>query len=241
MGIRSELSAQLRALGVAPGDLLMVHASMRAVGTRAEDLIAALQASVSPSGALMMLLCGPEGAPFEGDASPAWRELGILPEVFRRTPGVVLNLHPIARFGAWGAPAALLVENPPQDDYYGPGSPLARLWECGGKVLRLGADLDTVTLLHWAEYLADLPQKRRVTHIGECARAGAVERIEVTCLDDSEGIRDWPGDDYFAEILRLFLASGAAPVGPVGGATAELLVAQDLVRFGVAWLESELA
>lgn len=115
------------------------------------------------------------------------------------------------------------------------------LREAGGKVLRLGADPDTVTLLHWAERLADLPERGRVTHTAERLRSGRVERIEVDCLDDSEGLRGWPGDDCFAEILRRFLASGAARVGQVGGATAELLGAPELVGFGVAWVESNLA
>ena len=33
--------------------------------------------------------------------------------------------------------------------HYGPGSPLERFLHAGGRVLRLGADLDTVTLLHY--------------------------------------------------------------------------------------------
>ena len=50
----------------------------------------------------------------------------------------------------------------PWHDYYGPGSPLEKLCRRGGRILRLGADPDTVTALHYAEYLADLPDKRRV-------------------------------------------------------------------------------
>lgn len=188
-----------------------------------------------------MLICGPEDEPFAGDASPAWDELGVLSEVFRLTEGVVLNQHPIARFGAWGRDAAGFVQDPPIDDYYGPGSPLARLWEAGGKVLRLGADPDTTTMLHWAEYLAEVPDKRRVTHAVEVMQGGVPRTLEVRCLDDSSGIRDWPGPDYFAEILERFLETGAGTVGPVGGAPAELLPAVELVAFGVRWMESVLA
>ncbi len=236
----SPLTRQLFALGVLPGDTLMVHASMRAVGGRAEDLLAALQAAVAPEGHLLMLICSPAGAPFVGDASPAWSELGALAEVFRRAPGVVLNRHPVARFGAWGPDAAALVETPPLHDYYGPGSPLDRLLTWDGRVLRLGADEDCVTLLHHAEYLAEVPDKRRTTHTVLVLSYGIAQTITVRCLDDSAGIRDWPGEDYFASILRAFLATGGARTGPVGGATAELLDAPELVDFGVTWMEREL-
>lgn len=218
----------------------MVHASMRKVGGRAEDLVAALQAAVTERGRLLMLLCGEEGRPFDAE-SRAWGELGVLSEVFRRTPGVVANAHPIARFGAWGADAAALVDDPPQDDYYGPGSPLERLVQAGGKVLRLGADRDTLTLFHYAEYVARVADKRRVAHEVLVAGDPEARLLTIRCLDDSEGIADWPGEDYFAHVLTAYLAAGRAHTGPVGGCAAELLDARDAVAYMVGWLERTFA
>jgi len=56
----------------------------------------------------------------------------------------------------------MLVRDVPWNDYYGAGSPLERFVEHGGKVLRLEANLDTVTLIHYAEFRLDYPDKRRV-------------------------------------------------------------------------------
>ncbi len=42
-------------------------------------------------------------------------------------------------------------------------------------MLRLGADVDTVTVTHWAEALARVPHKRRVRH-----RYG---RVDIGCQD----------------------------------------------------------
>jgi alkanesulfonate monooxygenase SsuD/methylene tetrahydromethanopterin reductase-like flavin-dependent oxidoreductase (luciferase family) len=114
-----------------------------------------------------------------------------------------------------------LLDDLPWDDYYGPGSVLARVVERRGKVLRLGADLDTVTLLHYAEYLAPVADKRRVRRTHRI-RVGhdVVERV-VECLDDSNGIVDHPGEDYFAQLLRAYLATGRASTGTFGHATAE--------------------
>ena len=53
---------------------------------------------------------------------------------------------PKAALRARGRLAGEFVRDVPWHDYYGPGSPLARLVEAGGKVLRLGADANTVTL-----------------------------------------------------------------------------------------------
>lgn len=218
---------------------------MRAVGPvpgGADGLIDAMIAAVGPHGHLVSLICGPEDAPFDPRRSPAWDELGVLAEVFRRRPEVVLNRHPIARMGAIGPRAADLVADPPRDDYYGPGSPLSRIWAANGRVLRLGADEDTVTMLHWAEYRCVLADKRRVTRSQACVGPdGAVHVQRISCLDDENGLVDRPdGDDCFAEILRGYLATGRARRGLVGGAEADLLDAQDLVSFGVDWLEAHL-
>ena len=67
-----------------------------------------------------------------------------------------------------------------------------RLVEAGGSVLRLGADTNTVTLIHYAEYLAHVPDKRRVRrHRRVFGSDGPGIRV-VECLDDNLGIVDGP-------------------------------------------------
>ena len=81
-----------------------------------------------------------------------------------------------------------------------------RFVDAGGRVLRLGADLDTLTVLHYAEYLAPLPTKRRVRRHRLVKGRDHPELRVVECLDDSDGIVDYPEEDYFAVILREYLA-----------------------------------
>jgi aminoglycoside N3'-acetyltransferase len=136
--------------------------------------------------------------------------------------------------------AATLVADPPWDDYYGPGSALERLVARDGKVLRLGADPDTVTLLHYAEYLCALPDKRRVRRYRRVtAPDGPTIRV-VACLDDEHGIVEHPGEDYFASILGAYLAEGRARTGVVGSAASELIDARDVVAFAVRWMNAHL-
>ena len=105
----------------------------------------------------------------------------------------------------------------------------------------MGADLDTVTVLHYAEYLASVPSKRRVRRHRLVVGSSGVEVRVVECLDDSEGIVDYPGADYFGVILRSYLATGRASLGLVGRAGSELIDAADLVEFGVSWMNEHLA
>ena len=232
------LREQLAALHL-DGRWVMVHASLRSLGPLpggADGLLDLLYDAVG-TGGLLMLLCNEEDQPFHPLESPAWEELGALAEVFRRRCDAVSD-HPIARFGAWGRDANELVTDVPLGDYYGPGSPLERLYQRDGLVLRLGADPDTVTLCHYAEYLARVPHKRRVTRSYQ--RRGQPERT-LSCLDDEHGIRPYePGVDYFPVILEAFLATGGARVGTVGTARSEVLPSRSFVDFAAAWMEREL-
>ena len=236
----------------------MVHASLRAIGPvdgGAETVIDALESAVGSRGTLVMNLGArdewawvntrPESEraelladadPFDHLTTPADPDVGVLAEVFRQRPGTLVSDHPDGRFGTRGHLAAGLVADVPWNDYYGPGSTLERLIRAGGKVLRMGADLDTVTLLHYAEYLAPIEIKRRVRrhHLAAGPEGPTVRLVE--CLDDSQGIVDFRGEDYFAVILRSYLDSGRAAQGVVGRARSELIDAADMVEFGVAWM-----
>lgn len=256
------ITADLRRLGVAVGDLVMVHASLRAIGPvegGADGVVDALRGAVGIGGTLMMAIgarddCAwvneraehdrPEllrnAEPFDCRTTPADPDVGELAEVFRKRARTRVSDHPEGRFGAAGPITATLVEHVPWDDYYGPGSPLERFVRARGRVLRLGADLDTVTLLHYAEYLAPLPSKRRVRRHRLVRGDNGPELRVVECLDDSHGIVDYPGEDYFAAILREYLATGRAATGLVGGAASELVDAVDIVDFAVAWMSTHL-
>lgn len=161
----------------------------------------------------------------------------MLADVFRQHAGVEVNDHPACRFAAWGPAAPALLEPQPLHDYYGPGSPLERLCERGGAVLRLGSDIDTVTLTHYAEYRADINEKRRAQRLYTRADIG---EIAIDSLDDDDGIGTWEQGDYFEQILRDFISADLAKVGVVGGCTAELLDARSFVAFATRWIEEHL-
>ena len=252
-------------MGVQPADLLMLHASLRKVGPvagGAEGVVSAVESALGPDGTVLMVLGAvddhdwvnaraesdrptllADAEPFDYLVTPALPDVGVLAEVLRTMPGTVVNDHPEGRFAARGRLARELLTDLPWDDYYGPGSALDRFVSAGGRVLRLGADPDTVTVLHHAEYLAEVPHKLRVRRFRKVASPAGPRIVVVECLDDEDGIVPvdrQPAEDYFAIILREYLATGRAATGMVGGAAAELIDAADLVGFGAAWMTAHL-
>lgn len=218
----------------------MAHASLRKLGPvdgGASSLIDAILRVVGGRGTMLMVLGALEGERFDALTTPAEESIGALAEAFRQRPETHVNDHAVARFGATGHHALRLLQETPLHDYYGPGSVLERFTDLDGVVLRLGSDLNTVTLTHWAEYLARLPAKRRVRR---CYLRADTGEQWIESLDDSDGLVDWPAGDYFEELLKDYLATGRARVGSVGSCTAELLHAKDYVAFATRWLETNL-
>ena len=235
----TNLVDELRALGVRRGVTLMVHASLRRLGPvpgRADGVLDALRGALGPEGTLVMVLGADPDEPFDVEQTPVdVEDFGVLAEVFRTRAGVMVSDHALARYAAWGPRAPALVRDPVLHDYHGPGSVLERLVEAEGQVLRLGADIDSLTLTHYAEYRAQLPNKRRVTRTVVRADSGP-QHIE--SLDDDDGIVE--DGQYFERVLQDYFAAGHARTGPVGQCTAELIEAPHFVQYATRWLERSL-
>lgn len=257
---RASLAADLSRLGLAPGDAVMVHAAVSKVGRLLDGpdtIIAALRDAVGSEGTVLAYadwearyedLVDDEGhvplqwrehvPPFDPQRSRAIRDNGVLPEFLRTTPGALRSGNPGASLVALGAKAEWFTDDHPLDYGYGAGSPLAKLVEADGKVLMLGAPLDTLTLLHHAEHLADIPGKRiRRLEVPLATPAGTQWRM-IEEFDTGDPIVEGLDEDYFAGIVSEFLASGQGRRGLVGTAPSVLLEAKAITAFGVNWLDS---
>lgn len=257
---RASLAADLARLGLAPGDAVMVHAAVSKVGRLLDGpdtIIAALSDAVGPNGTVLAYadwearyedLVDEDGRvppewrehipPFDPRRSRAIRDNGVLPEFLRTTPGARRSGNPGASVVALGAKADWFTADHPIDYGYGEGSPLARLVAVGGKVLMLGAPLDTLTLLHHAEHLADIPGKRiRRIEVPFATSDGTQWRM-IEEFDTGDPIVAGLAEDYFAEIVTEFLASGQGRQGLVGAAPSVLVDAAAITAFGVNWLEA---
>ena len=263
---RAQLRDDLRRLGLRPGDVVMAHGALSRVGpllNGPDAVIGALLDATAPGGTVVAYtdwdarddeLLDADGRvpaawrehvpPFDPRASRAARANGALPEFLRTTPGAVRSANPGASVAALGERAAWLTADHPLDYGYGPGTPLARLVEAGGKVVLIGAPHDTMTLLHHAEHLADLPAKRVIRYEVPLATAEGTRWRFAEEYDTSRPVTpalDALDDDPFALIVAAFLAEGRGTVGTVGHAPATLVEAAPMVAFAVAWLESAAA
>ncbi len=236
-----------------PGDAVLVHAALRSVGPvlgGADMILAALRDAVEPEGTILGYTdwqgeddwasdpsLRDELPAFDPLSSRSIRDVGFFPEMLRTTPGAHRSSSPGASMAAVGGRAEWFTADHSLDYGYGPQSPLGKLVEAGGKTLMLGAPLDTMTLLHHAEHLADFAPK-------------LIRRYEAPILVD--GVKVWrqfeefdtadppPGlpDDYFATIVEDFLATGKGKRGTVGAAPSVLVEAKEIVPFAVRWIES---
>lgn len=256
---RVALGDDLRHLGLAAGDMVMVHAAMSRVGpllNGPDALIWALRDVVGPSGTVCAYvdwdgaydhLLDAEGRvptewrahipPFDPAASRAIRDHGVLAEFIRTTPGAVRSGNPGASVAAVGARAGWLCADHPLDYGYGEGSPLAKLVEAGGKVAMIGAPWDTLTLLHHAEHLARLPGKRVRRYEAPLATAHGVVWRMIEEFETSEPVVAGLAEDFFIAVVEAFLASGQGRMGKIGEADALLVEAAPLCAFAVRWLE----
>jgi aminoglycoside 3-N-acetyltransferase len=251
----SQLVDELKTLGVAVGQIVMVHAAVRAIGKimgGPNVIVEALLETLTPAGALMMYVGWEdipdfvsnlplalqqdyyaEHPPFDPRIARAVRDHGILAEIVRGWPGAQRSLNPEASVAAIGARAEWITRDHPLNYGYGAGSPLEKLVEAQGQVLMLGAPLDTLTLLHYAENRAQMRHKRIIHYSCPILREGERVWVEIEDYDTGE-----PHGDYtFDEIARAYLALGKGRQGTIGNAPSSLFDAADLCAFAINWLE----
>ncbi|MEM7498674.1 MAG: AAC(3) family N-acetyltransferase [Pseudomonadota bacterium] len=247
------LAADLAALGIRFGDVLMVHASLSALGRvegGAEGVVEALVAAIGaddPDGGTLLLpgfrgsLCVPGRhrelpAPLHEKAQhlSQWlppdetpTTMGAIPEAFRRRPGTLRSPHPTDAYLANGPKAAALCAAHSLPFGTGPGSPAGRLYEWDAKQLLLGVGFNRLTQLHHAE--TRLAHGRRKTRI--------------LPLEDRTVLLEDAGDDldvHFPEIGRRFLAAGHGWQGKVGDGAAVLVTTRAIDDFALDYLAHAL-
>ncbi len=256
---KSRIVSDLRTLGVTPGQTVMLHASVKAIGwvVGGPDVVLdALLEVLGPAGTLMMY-AGSEDSiyriydwpeekrqaylaefpPYDPARTRAYRKWSILTEYLRTRPGACRSGHPDSSFVAFGGQADSLTRDHPLQYGLGPGSPLEKLVQAGGNVLILGSPLSDVTVLHYAEHLANIPGKKTVRYRCPVLQDGQSRWVEIEELDSSGGIADFGTFEYFIPITSGHLTSGCGRSGKVGAAASHLLDAADLVRYAAEWLE----
>ena len=226
-----EVTAQLSALGVRRGGVLLVHTSFRKVRPIEEGplgLIRALRASLGTEGTLVMPTMTDGESVFDPRSTPS-RDMGIAAELFWRQPGVLRSTHPGGSFAAAGPLAERICAPQPLTPPHGVDSPPGRVVEQGGQVLLLGVAYSECTVLHVAESIANVPYS--VEHPCVVEVDGMPRRIMISETDHCcRG---------FCQMDGWMRARGALRQGKVGNANATLASARDIVTVAVERLRED--
>ena len=202
MWTRPQLEADLRRLGVCPGDLLFIHSSFKSLGTvcgGVETVIEALAATVGPGGMILMPsfhLIEMAERPRQWNRASTPSSVGWITECFRRLPATCRSDHYSHSVAAQGPGAATFVadhrsqlglvspwDRRPWGRTYGTHSPMYRAYERGGKLLMLGVDYESSTYCHLVEVIL---WNRRLALDPEAQYIG-LDRHEVGALWDGMG------------------------------------------------------
>jgi aminoglycoside 3-N-acetyltransferase len=248
---RTDLERDLRRLGVAAGDTLIVHSSLKSIGWvigGARAVVAALLSVLSPTGTLVMpAQSGDNSEPaywvappvprdwwplirehtpaFDPDRTPL-RRMGAIADCFWHEPGVRRSNHPLDSFIALGPQAEAIIACQPLEAGLGEQSPTQVLYDLDAKVLLLGVDYDRCTVMHLAEYR-------------ERSRLRVPQGVAVLV----DGQRVWRefmdidlDSDDFLEPGRQLETAGNVLRGRVGQADSRLFNVRDAVDEAGRWL-----
>ena len=252
--LKQDVLDALSAVGMRPGQTVMVHCSLSSLGYvcgGAQPVIEALLQTVGETGTVMMPaqswknLDPASGVHWQEpqewwqlirDNWPAYDKritptntMGAVAEMFRTWPGTLRSDHPARSVAANGSYAQFLTENHDLSNIFGDGSPIARLYDLDGYVLLVGVGYDKNTSLHLADVRAEYPGKH------DCVEHSAI--VE-------NGRRVWKeyrtlfvdGED-FDEIGAAFERECSVRTVPLGNGMIRFMRQRELVDFAVDWIE----
>ena len=247
---RDSIASELRDLGLAPGETVLVHSSLSSLGWVCGGSVAVVQALfdvLGDAGTLVVPAHSGDNSdpavwsnppvpeawwadirastpPYDPRTTPTDR-IGVIPDTVRNWPGALRSAHPQTSFAAVGPRAAEVLDGHALDCRLGERSPLARLEDVGARVLLLGAGFDSCTAFHLAEYRIPAPQ------------------VDVSFAVTTPQGRRWSTvrdttitDDRFDDLGAAFEKERPVLRGRVGAAEARLFSLADAVAFAEVWL-----
>jgi len=238
---KEEMARDLGRAGLRKGDTVLVHSSLSSIGYvpgGADDVIDALLEAVGDDGTVVVpTLTGhisdsPENPPAFSSDKPSWT--GTIPEAMRGREGACRSVHPTHSVAAIGNLARKLTEG--HEDAMTPcgrGTPYLKVAEAQGKIVFLGATLNSNTTFHSVEELANLYYHLQPEPtICELEIGG--RRVKRRMFLHAYG-----APRTFGEKEGELVESGVAKVGHVGRAKSILVDAGEMIDFALRKLKGD--
>jgi len=245
----------LRAVGVQPEGLIIVHSSLSRLGWvvgGAHSVVSALIEAVGPEGTVVMPSMSanlsepsrweappvPESWwPTIRDEMPAYDAvltplvgMGAVAECFRHLPGTVRSEHPAVSLMANGPLAQEVLRPHNMRVAFGEGSPLSRLYELDARIVLLGVGHSSNTSLHLAESRSRWAREHTIIFGVPVMVDG--ERRWVT-YDDV----DYDNHDFEAAGAAFAVATGGEVRVPLGAGELITCNVRGIVDFATEWLD----
>ncbi len=224
----------LEKLGIDEGDILIVHSSFKSLGLRnfgAVDVIATLLDAIGPEGTLVMPVFTYSFSkiyhprPFNMETSPGFT--GIMGNVLLNYPGALRSAQPTHSVVAVGKYAETITGNKRDASPLGTGSSFEEACNLNAKILLLGVDNASNSMVHYAEAVScvtynDIPCREFWGPNALIEENGKIFEIPVS--------EQYPGcSDNFGVVNKFLEDENLCRKGNVGKAGAILIEAKPMV------------
>lgn len=230
---RKRLAAALHRAGVQPGQVLMIHSSLRSLGhvvDGAPTVVDALLDVLGPCGTLV----GPSfnyetaldpGFIFDPLKTPS--DMGAIADEIRRRAGNNRSCHLTHSLSAIGRQAEAIVTANGSTAWHVDG-PLGAVFKLKGSFLLLGVTYQTFTACH----VFEVAYRLRFRKVDTIRRRLRMPNGCLVPLQNTVYLRDvnYPGYD-FNRLGQAMEDAGITTVAPVGNAIARLVPAQPMREF----------
>ena len=220
MHTQQSLLDQLHQLGIDGRSTLLVHSSMKSMGEveGGADTVLDAFTDYMKDGLLVLpthtwSTINASNPMFHVESSPCC--VGILPELFRKRPGVVRSWHPTHSVAAVGQDA---VEFTKDDHLYDTpcarGSAWGKLLDRKATILLVGVDLKRNTFIHGVEEWVDIPG--RLTDEHEQLYTVLPDGTEISVPSRRHCGLSW--SEHFWKVDEVLQRKGAMRLGKLGDA-----------------------
>lgn len=240
MYTKEDLQRDIQRLGVLPTDTLLVHSSLKAVGSVEGGPDTVLDSFCEQLSQGLLVLpthtwaqINAEYNVFDVQHEPSC--VGTLTNIFRHRPGVVRSWHPTHSLAAWGRGAEEFAAGEEQFDTPCPRAGCyGKLYDRKAKVLFLGVPLTRNTLIHGVEEWAGVPNR-----IAPDYQYLKILTPDGRLLDRPMRRHRSPVhvSDNYDKLEEPLLALGIARRGRIGGAESILVEVAPMVEITMEFLK----
>lgn len=212
---RKDLQNQLKGMSLRPTDSILIHSSMEAMGNieGGADTVLDVLMDYFSQGLLLLpthtwAQMGEEYRVFDPVQEDAC--VGILPNLFRKRPGVCRSLHPTHSMAAYGAGAEEYIAGEEENNTpCTPGGCYDRLKDINGRILLVGVTHARNTFIHGVEEVLNIPNRLTEKPVEFYTVMPDGSRKKIFMRRHYNAVQPYISED-FVKLTQAFYDTGAA-------------------------------